>query len=180
MTNATVSNYTDYFRQLAVHQADLQHDPAGETGDAAPGSVHFTRWSADEAITGLRSKVSFPALLLELYETNTSSEIEYDVRNSYMGAFSVVATAQPEDFTSEMAAFLTSEKIMTDLLQKIWADHYSGADRCSTPFEYWNLSYNITPFGPVFDNQFGYRCEFSFNFRRDKKYNQLPAAGTFI
>lgn len=180
MINATVSAYTDYFRQLAVHQVDLQHNPAGETGDAPPGSVHFTRWSADEAITGLRSKVSFPALLLELYETNTTAEIEYDVRNNYLGAFSIVASALPENFASEMDAFLLSEKIMTDILQKIWSDHYSATDRCSTPFEFFNLNYSITPFGPIFDNQFGYRCEFNFNFRRDKKYNQPPGTGTFI
>src|SRR6185295_4727327 len=111
MQTANVSDYIDYFRQLAIHQVDLQHDPAGETGDAAPGSVHFARWTADEAVTELRSKTSFPALLLELYEIDTKAEIEYDVRNNYAGAFSIAVSALPENFTSEVAAFVLAEKI---------------------------------------------------------------------
>ena len=181
MQATNVTEYIDYFRQIAIHHADLQHDPAGETGDAEPGSVHFARWTADEVLTGLRSKVSFPALMLELYETNTKAEIEYDVRNNYTGAFSIVASALPGNFTSEIEAFAFAEKIMTDILQKIWADHYgSDISRCSTPFEYWNVEYNITEFGPILNNEFGYRCEFGFNFRRDKKYSRPPVDGAFI
>jgi hypothetical protein len=181
MQNANVSDYIDYFRQLAVHHHLLLHNPAGETGDAAPGSIHFARWTADEILTGLRSKVSFPALMLELYETNTNFQTELDVRNKYSGAFSIVASALPGDFTSEVAAFQLAEQIMTDILQQIWNDHYGlGASRCSTPFEYWNPEYSITFFGPILNNEFGYRCEFTFDFRRDKKYSKPPAAGTFI
>lgn len=176
-----VSSYTDYFRQLAVHQADLKHNPAGESGDAPVGSVHFTRWSADEALTGLRSKVSFPALLLEMYEVATSAEIEYDVRAERSGAFSIAVSALPENFTSETAAFEEAEDIMTDILQQIWDDHYgTGKDRCTTPFEYWSLHYNIIPFGPILEQQFGYRCEFTFKFMKDKKFSQPPPAGHFI
>jgi hypothetical protein len=180
MENPTVDAYVDYFRQLAVHHVDLQHDPGSETGDADPESCHFARWTADEIISGLRTKVSFPALMLELYETNTTAETELDVRPNYAGAFSVVTSALPENHTSEVAAFSTSENIMTDMLQKIWDDHFGiGQFRCSTPFEYWNVVYNITPFGPILNNEFGYRCEFTFNFKRDRKYSQPPAEGRF-
>lgn len=183
-----VSIYTDYFRQLAIHHADIQHNPAGESGDAPVGSMHFTFWSADvtrvlagESLMYLRSKVSFPALLLEFYEVNASAEIEYDVRTEYSGAFSVAVSALPENFVSEIAALQKAENIMTDLIQQIWDDHYGqGKDRCTSPFEYFNLNLNIVPFGPILEQQFGYRCEFTFKFIKDKKFSQPPAAGRFI
>lgn len=182
MQTANLSDYIDYFRQLAILQTDLQHNPAGETGDADTGSVHFARWTADEIITGLRTKVSFPALMLELYEVNTKSSHEWDIKNYYTGAFSIVCSALPGIFASEVQAFALSENIMRDILQHIWNDHYGdGVGRCAAPFEYFDFNnLNITFFGPILNNEFGYRCEFSFMFKRDLSFAQPPPAGSFI
>lgn len=36
-----VNSDTDYFRQKAIADPDLQHDPASVDGDAPIGSMHF-------------------------------------------------------------------------------------------------------------------------------------------
>ncbi len=182
MVTSDVKAYIDYFRQLAVQHINLQHNPASEDGDAAPGACHFSRWTADEVVTGLRSRVNFPALLLELYELTTKSTIEYDVKNNYSGAFSVVQSALKENYASEVEAFALTEKIVSDLLNKIWADHYApGVERCETPFMYFNFdNINITPFGPVLENEFGYRVEFNFMMMCERTFAHPPAPGIFI
>ena len=177
-----VTAYIDYFRQMAIAHKDLQHKVAGETGDAPPETVHFARWSADELISGRRSKVAYPALLLEMFEITTHSEMMLDVANKYNGAFSIAASALIGNHTSEVDAFTSAERIMTEMLQRIWADHYAPTrERCETPFEIFNFhNLNIIPFGPILNNEFGFRCEFAFMFKRDQKFSALPPANTFL
>lgn len=157
-----VASYVDYFRWIAENNSSLQHNPAGETGDGDQGSVHFTRWTADEILTGLRSKVGFPCLMLELYETDTRGDA-FDIDLRPQGAFSIIDRAD-NNFDSEMAAFTNAESITREVLQQIWNDHYAqGADRCTSPllnFDFEKL--NISPVGPILDNCFGYRVLFSF------------------
>lgn len=178
---SNVSSYVDYFRQIAVKHSQLQHDPATENGDGEPGKKRFTRWTADEALNGLRTSISFPALLLELYDNETGGESVYEVRQNPYGAFTILEHAQPGSFTSEMEAFVKAETIAYQVLQKIWADHYGPqADRCKTPFKDIALKYNITAVGPLFDNEFGYRCEFAFTLHDTVNLAEPPPFGAFL
>ena len=135
-------------------------------------------------ITGLRSSISFTpsALLLELYEVVTKSESPYDIKGDFKGAFTVLAHAEPEDIASEIAAFQLTESICYDLLAKIWQDHYAdNAIRESTPFKYFDFAnLIITPTSRLFDNEFGFRVEFGFEFRQTRNISTPPVAGTFI
>lgn len=177
-----VFNYTNYFRELAISHSELRHDPLSETGDAPVGSKHFGRFGSEEVIKGLNSKVDFPALLIEMYEKNLESEDAYSIKANFDGAFSIFATANPENLNEVEDAFILTEKIMSDCLAKIWQDHYGpDADPCNTPFKSFNFnSVKITPVGPIFIRQFGWRCEFSFDFNNLKNITTAPAAGTFI
>ncbi|MFC4261908.1 hypothetical protein ACFOWM_03395 [Ferruginibacter yonginensis] len=177
-----VNNYTDYFRQMAVKHKDLRHDPASETGDAPIGSKHFGRFGSEEVITGLKSKVDWPALLVEMYEWKSKSEQAYSVVGDYAGGFSVYATANPENLNEVQEAFTFTESIMQDVLAKIWQDHYGpDKDMCNSPFKLFDFnSLEVMPVGPVFDRQFGWRCTFSFIFNNLKKITTAPEPGTFI
>jgi hypothetical protein len=161
MTASTnnVSGYIDYFRQLAVNHIDLLHNPGSETGDAPEATQHFTKISIEEVVSGLRSKVGWPLLTLELYENDFYAEIELDVKQRSKGAFMVVQNPVSKNFRDEQACYETSEKIAYDFLRQIWQDHYGfTANRCVTPFRFvFFNSIIITPVGPVFSGQFGYR-----------------------
>jgi len=179
-----VSGYIAYFRQLAISHKDIKHDPQSETGNGKIGSKHFARWSAEEVITGLRSSISFTpsALLLEMYEVVTKSESPYDIKGEYKGAFTVVALAKIDDLVAEVDAFELTEKICHDLLAKIWQDHYGPeAERDETPFRYFDFSnISIIPVSKLFDNEFGYRVEFGFEFRETTSITTPPLTGTFL
>lgn len=179
MSNTNVQLYIDYFRQLAVHHHLLQHDPAAENGD---GTSHFARWSADEVVNGLRTKFGFPALLLEMYEITTQAEIAYDIKGDYHGAFTVVDEAMASNTTDEVLKLASTETIMFDFLKQIWQDHYgANIDRATTPFQYFHFDkVQIMPVGPLFDNVFGWRVEFSFDLRQKQNITTPPADGTFI
>jgi hypothetical protein len=181
MQKINIVNYQDYFRGLAVAHQLLKHDPSSETGDAAVGSKRFARWSVEELVSGLRTKVSFPALLLENYEVVTSENGKYDIKGKYMGAITVLAHATPGDFSSETAAFNTAETILYDILNEIWQHHYGkNKNRCDTPFAEFYFDLNIVPVGPILDNEFGWRAEFMFKPRITFDVTTLPAEGTFI
>lgn len=177
MRVTNVAEYIDYFRQMAISNVFLQHNPAGETGDAAPDSVHFGRVSAEEVVTGLRTKMGFPALLLELYETDTESDEVHDIKGKYSGGFMVVQHAQPGNYKSEEDAYVLAEKILLDVLRRIWNDHYgTDADRCEAPFEIFDMDkISITPVGPLFENEFGYRVLFNFKMDDIDKFTMMPA-----
>lgn len=174
------NNYIDYFRNLAVSHNGLNHNPASETGDAKSEQCHFARFSAEEVIQGLRSNVSFPALMVEMFEITNTAQTVYDVKSNYNGAFSVFASAKVDDINVQAEAYACTFKIMDDLLRKIWQDHYGvGKDRCHTPFSDFYFNTNITPVGPVFDKEYGWRCEFSFKPKNSVPYTTPPEDGVF-
>lgn len=174
-----ITTYTNYFRNLAVTHHLLQHNPASETGDGPIGSQRFARFGADEVLTGLQSSVTFPALLIENYETKFAAASAEFVGKRNFGAFSVFASANPQNASEVEAAFALTQQIMDDLLARLYADH-SEEDHCNFPLG--NLDVNslqVTPVGMVFTREYGYRCEFQFT-DNSNNITQPPAPGTFI
>jgi hypothetical protein len=181
MIENNVGGYTEYFRRLAIAHKDIGHDRDSETNDSKAGKKKFARWSSDEVVTGLRSKVGFPALLIELYEVNTKSEMVYHIQEKPMAAFTILEHAKLHDYADEERAFELTEKIAADILKQIWQDHYGPtANRCETPFK--DVDFNgiqMTPVGPLFDNEFGWRVEFGFTFKDSNNLSIAPEVGTF-
>lgn len=166
--NGNAHTYTDYFRRLAVYHPDIAHDVNTEVQDNEVGIQKFTKWNAEEVVTGLRTKLGFPALLLEMYEVQSAASNVYDVRFRPKGAFTILDHVKSKDFIDEERAIQATEKIVTDILTKIWEHHYKpDVDRCNTPFKDFNFNtLQITPVGPLFSNEFGWRVEFDFEFRQ--------------
>jgi hypothetical protein len=176
----TVDIFIDYFRQLAINHSLIMHNPLAETEDAAVGSNRFARFSTEEVISGLRTKVSFPALMIELYELNISNENLYDVKGNYKAAFSIFASAPSQDSKKIEEAYVLTEKIMLDMLKRIWQDHYgSNIDKCNTPFSLFAFDGEMIPVGPVFDSEYGWRYEFSFT-PKQFDFNQPIEDGVFL
>ena len=180
---SNIDNYVNYFRSLAINCVAIGHDPASETGDALPAARKFARWNAEEVISGLRTEVGWPCLLIELYETDFDAANVYDIKKRPKGAFTVLQHAQPGSFNDEQAAFSLTEEIVYDLVKKIWQDHYgTSADRCNSPFrQFYFDGSNMAPVGPLFDGaKFGYRVEFGFELQHDVNITEPPAPGKFI
>lgn len=176
-----VTGYIDYFRQLAVKHKDLKHDPLTEQGKGKAGDKRFCTFGNNEVIQGLRTALSFPALMIELYDNNLSAETVYDIRQSPKGSFMIVDHAKENDPQDEERAYAVAEGIVYDFLKKIWQDHYGpGKDRCETPFKQFRWNGTITPTGKLFTNEYGYYVQFDFDFQNTIDIKVAPADGTFL
>ncbi len=182
MSNNNVSSYIDYFRQMAVKHKDLLHDPASEDGNGEAGTCHFSRWNAQDLVTGMRTSVGGTVLLLELYELVLKAQVVHDVKGDYTGGFTVVDEAIKNNPLDEERAYNLSETIVFDILNRIWHDHYGeNSDRCTSPFQHFVLQgIEIMPVGPVLTNAYGWRVQFLFVFRQNKRITQPLTAGTFL
>lgn len=184
MQRSNLDKYVDYFRSLAVSHHMLQHNPLSELKDTPEPDKRFYKWDADEVIGGLRTELSFPALIIELYENQLSGASEADIRQRPSGAFTVIDHAKERNIPAQQAAYDKCEKIMMELLQQIWQDVYGTPNRkqslCAPPFkEFLFTNANINPTGLLFQSHYGWRVEFQFEFQNNPVISTAPAEGTF-
>lgn len=180
---SNVNNYINYFRQLAVTHKDILHDPSSETGDSGIGEKRFAKWSAEEIVSGLRTKIGNRALMIEIYETDLQASNVYDIKQLPRGAFTFFKATKEKDVNDQYDALEWTEKIMYDLMKQIWQDHYGqDKDRCSTPFKKFVFDKSsIVAVGPLFKNNYcGWRIEFEFEFQQLFNITVAPEEGTFI
>jgi hypothetical protein len=177
-----VLSYTGYFRQHAVSHYLLQHNPATETGNGPAGGMRFCRFTPDEIVNGLQSAVSFPALLLQLFDTQLTAETHYDIKNRPRAGFMILQHADSDYAADQEAAYNTAHNIAEQILHKIWQDHYGpGANKCTTPFLSVNFStVTIIPTGRLFTREYGYMVEFDFEFAQNPAFNQPIQNGIFL
>ena len=183
-STSNLSTYIGYFRGLAVKHKDLLHDPTSETPDGVPENKHFTRWGIEEAISGIAGTIGYPCLMLEIYEVLTQSEVVYDIKSNPSGAFSIIDHVEDKDNVQQQEeALLKTEKILYEILSKIYYDHYGAdSDKTLKPFQDFNFDQlNIMSVGPIMSgNEYGWRCQFHFKQRLNTNITTPPAAGTFI
>ncbi len=177
-----LNDYISYFRNIAVSHYLIGHVPISETGDSAPGTMRFATYNAADVISKrLRTKVGFPALLAEVYDWDTKGSTVYDVKNNFTGGFMILDHAKSNDYADEQRALSTTETIMHQITWKMWQDHYgAGKDRCQTPFQNLEMNFDVMAVGPVFDNEFGWRVEFTFRPKLPIDFKQPIPEGIFL
>lgn len=177
-----IETFTDYFRQLAIRHKDIRHDPATEDGGGEIGGRRFSYWSAANVISGMRAQLGFPALMLELYETELDASNMANIKQLPKAAITVLAHAEGSGMKPEESAYTVAETIMISIIQQIYQDHHGpDAGPCSKPFA--RIEFDkapIMPTGKVLTNEYGWRFEFSFEFARTFDLTKPPIAGTFI
>lgn len=176
--------YINYFRALATLHNIIKHNPGSETGDAPVESKRFSTWNAEDVVRNdLRTRMSFSpaALLLEVYQTDLQAQNAYDIKQLPKGAFTVLCKDDLRTAASAEAAMSLAEEIMYDLLQRIWQDHHGpDATLCNTPFRRFHFDkIEIIAVGPLYDNCYGFRCEFAFEFQQVRSIITGPPAGRF-
>lgn len=176
-----VNEYINYFRSLAISHKDIKHDPLSDTGDSPSGEKHFTRISIEEVLKSMQNTVFFPCMCLELYENETSAENAINIKFQPRGAFMIIDHPASDSFTDQQASYAKCEQIIYELLQQIYQAHKPGSDACARPFKKFDFDkIGITPVGPVFSGEYGYRVEFNFELQNQINITQPPSPGTFV
>lgn len=173
--------YIEYFEQLAARHKDIAHVPGSLYADAAPGSCRFATYNADDVLLKrTRTKVGYPALLAEVYEFDLSGTSVYDARATHRGAISIIGRATMNNAASEIATLQLTERILYEVVQRMYHDHGPGMEHCSTPFQYLDVQgADVMAFGPIRENEFGWRFEFSFRPRPSLGFNK-PLAPVWL
>lgn len=112
--NSKFKDLIAYFRNLASSHTSLQHTDEKK---------HFFRFELEEVLTGIRSAINYPALILEGYDfsyTDNNSDNLIKARN---GAFILLDHAtHPDDFDRIDTIYDEMEVIADDIIAKIKAD----------------------------------------------------------
>lgn len=157
------ADYVDYFRTLAKEHVDILHDPAA-------GRNRFMRMNVEDAfqhITGLTS----PFIALESFEYFRKSPSADQHLRTLKGGFMILKTV-PEGYdnrTQEDAALQFCMDIQTDIENRLLHDKKSG--RCHWLRFLDDNSIRCYKVGPLFNNAFGWLCEFNVDTRLNLTYD---------
>jgi hypothetical protein len=173
-----LQQYIQYFETLAAQHSAIGHTPASISGDVAPLACKFATYNANDVLMkNMRTRVGFPALLAEVYEWDIEGSNLYDQRSRYRGAFSIVTRSPANNAPAEIEALQLTETILQQVVHRIFKDHYGdGVSHCATPFQHIDVQRaEAMAFGPIWDNVFGWRWEFSFRPKAGQNlYDPLP------
>ena len=103
-----------YFKYIASSHIALQHTDENK---------HFFRFELEEVLTGIRSSINYPALILEGYDFGYSDNNSDNLMKCRNGAFILLDHAMhADDFDRIDEIYDEMESIADDILAKIKAD----------------------------------------------------------
>lgn len=144
--------YISYFENLARKHKSILHTDAQK---------HFYRLDIEEVLTGLRTPIKYPALILEMHEGRILNNASDNIRDLQTGAFMIVKqVSKKDDFKEEMSALEECLNIGYDIIARMWQDRHN---RVLNSFDIGTVNYSKV--GPVFDNAYGYRFTFGLDDR---------------
>jgi hypothetical protein len=164
-------DYIDYFENLATLHKRIKHNLNGEK--------RFTPISMEDVINNINHNLVFrPELGEDDYAMFLLEEITGSVRGRNVGnlndepdgAFVILKHCPIEDFERERAIYKECKVIAFSILGTMTTDYENNADNIMQFFEPSN-GIRYQKVGPVFENCFGMRVEFSFSKSCQLKHN---------
>jgi hypothetical protein len=114
---AKFSDLVGYFETIASEHTDIRHTDKDK---------HFYRFELDEVITGMCSRIKYPALILEGYDFTYSESNSDNIRKKRSGAFWLIDEVKDlKDFDKIHDVWDRMEAIGNDILIRMKADKES-------------------------------------------------------
>lgn len=119
--------YTDFFRTMATHHLSIRHRDA---------EVHFARMNLSahpmlaredikEFLKSIRTRLHFPALLLNTYQAKADAQDSHDAKRKVIqGEFFILDRVTKEDWDDQDLVFDDTEEIGTDIISFL-GEYYS-------------------------------------------------------
>jgi hypothetical protein len=113
--NRNASTYYAYMRKLAAENENIGAD------DTAKNLQHFYQGELEEFYTGLRSKVEFPAFVVEGFRLHLS--FEHPALKYRESAFTVIYPySEDDDYLQITECFAKSENVGIEILRQMTTD----------------------------------------------------------
>lgn len=152
------SEYKDYFKQAAENHLQLEHTETNK-------SFYFL--SYDEILKNLKPAVKFPCLFLENPDGEYDDNFSDNIRDNKRGAFMILNHIGARSTVDEKMELVDQcWEIGTDIISKMWNDRKKRTISGFTPG---SVRYQMV--GPILDNCYGYRWEFSFDQPAEIKFD---------
>jgi hypothetical protein len=111
---AKFSDLVEYFEKLASEHIEIRHTEKDK---------HFYRFELDEVVTGMCSKIKYPAFILEGYDFSYSESNSDNIRKKRSGAFWLIDEVKDlKDFDKIHEVWDHMETIGNDILIRMKAD----------------------------------------------------------
>jgi hypothetical protein len=166
---AKFAEFVDYFEQLAREHVDILHTDQEK---------HFFRIELEEILTGLRSRIRYPALILEGYDFVFKDQNSDNVHKEVSCAFTVLDHVKDKgDFDQIHLVWQQMEEIGDEICIRILDDKRSRSVDVLSHFHLTNVRGALLVDTSLL--HYGVRYEFvvSWPVENDidpEKWNQLP------
>lgn len=109
---STFADYVTYFENIAKNHVSIRHDLTNK---------HFARFELEEALSGMKARVRFPAILLESYEYTMEDLLSDNPMKLRTGAIMVLDKPKRQgDYDENITIMDTAEQIMDDIIRLIY------------------------------------------------------------
>ena len=153
MEKGKFADLVAYFEQIARNHKDIRHTDSEK---------HFFRFELEEMLTGMRSKINYPALVLEGYDFEFTDEKSDNVHKRLNCAFMILGKVTDKgDFDLIHDLWDRLEEIGDEIIIRILSDKRSRVVPVLTYF-----SMNSVNGAPLTDLQlvhYGYRYAFTLS-----------------
>jgi len=123
------TTYTSFFRLMAENHLEILHTESECHFVRMNLSAHpvLAREDIKEFLKSVRSKLHFPALLLNTYQAKADAEDSRDAKRKVIqGEFFILDRVKKEDWNEQDDAFDTTEAIGTDIIAFL-GEYYEDA-----------------------------------------------------
>lgn len=156
------TEYENYFDALAQSNKGILHNPDD-------GKLRFFAINPEDLFAELPNGVDFndvngektmAIFMLENFDTRISGRDFGNLNARVNCGFSILKSCQIEDFEREKAIYEETKVIATQFVSKMIKDRF-----VVPMLKYFEpeTGFTLNPIGPLYDNLFGYRVQFTLN-----------------
>ena len=159
--DSTFKNLISYFKKIASSHVSILHTEENK---------HFFRFELEEVLTGIKSTINYPALILEGYDFAYEDSQSDNLIKNRNGAFILLDHAtHPDDFDRIDNIYDEMEEIADDIIAKIKCDKRNIQIPFIVGFDFDKVQGMMIKGA---DQTFGMRITFTISSPRDITVNQ--------
>ena len=147
---ATFTDFITYWENIAKNHKSIKHTSS---------DMHFCRLELEEVLSGLKSELNYPALIVETYDWRMQDLSSDNVlKQRTCGVMVLDRCDDRGNFSDDVTTLSTIESIIDDILTLI--RHHRDEMEHNVVMEFDMNTIDVVPVIGTFDNLYGFRIVF--------------------